>query len=87
MNELKQSKNNLSLQYLELDNQQLQRAAQRLNTGGDLKLVLTTLNNEYIQQLRSSHPDEQVLREELYHKMSSFDDLLKWVETYGRTQR
>jgi hypothetical protein len=86
MNESNASKTPQSLQYLRLDDPNLQRAANRLHTGGDLKLVLTKLNEEYIQALRNSHPDESGLREELYQKIASFDDLLRWVETYGKTR-
>jgi hypothetical protein len=72
---------------LRLENSELQRAAERLSAGGDLKKVLTQLNNEYIQTLRGTSPDETLLREELYYRISSFDDLLNWVEAYGKRKR
>ena len=78
-----ESKTQVNHQSSLLTDPNLQRAVERLHSSGDLKKVLTSMTNEYIQAMRQSNPDEQTLREELYHKIATLDDLQSWVEHYG----
>lgn len=65
------------------DNPRLGEALKRLAANGDFTLALTELKKIYTDQLVSTAPDEQTIREECYTKIMCYDDLQTWVSNYG----
>jgi len=57
---------------------------QQLLRNNALKIVLTELQNSYMSEIRTSSPEDTVLREAAYHKSRAADELLQMVENYGR---
>lgn len=62
--------------------QKVDRALRNLASNDDLKIVLTSLKDQYIQTLTRTSPTERELREECYFKVMTLDDLQTWVENH-----
>jgi len=61
------------------------RSLKRLANSGELKIVLTALKNEFIQELIGTAPDEANVREECYAKIMTLDDLQLWVDNHANS--
>ena len=62
--------------------QKVDQALRRLAGNDDLKIVLTSLKDQYIQTLTRTAPNERDLREECYVKVMTLEDLQTWVENH-----
>jgi len=63
-------------------NPQVQRAIKALRDSGDLKLLLTELEKEYIEMIAGSAHSDVEIREAAYSKIALGRDLLTLVENY-----
>lgn len=59
-------------------------AAKELCNSEALSTVLTSLINEYIELWKATNPVDKDVREELFNKVSTLEDLQSWVNLHGK---